>query len=156
MIETLHNRSRVRIVVEMRSGNNAISKLAKVRADTKTNIMRMAVLNGLGLNVTGAAGQQRLIAMNIRQRIIGTMGKRKGEPMSIKAIICMFKGHDIDPDESIVGDIMKDKRNWLCKCHRCGLYEMHDGAILNKTVTLTKSSAYRTKMELERDVSRTI
>ena len=72
--------------------------------------------------------------------------------MSIKAIICMFKGHDIDPDESIVGDIMTDKRNWLCKCHRCGLYEMHDRAILNKSITLTKSSAYRTKMELERDI----
>lgn len=76
----------------------------------------------------------------------------KGEPMIIKTIICMFKGHDIDPDESIVGDIMIDKRNWLCKCHRCGLYEMHDGAILNATITLTKSQAYRTKMELERDI----
>lgn len=32
----------------------------------------------------------------------------------LKAIICLFKGHDIDPDESIVGDIMIDKRNWLC------------------------------------------
>ena len=72
--------------------------------------------------------------------------------MIIKAIICMFKGHDIDPDESIVGDIITDKRNWLCRCHRCGLYEMHDGAILNKSITLTKSRAYRTKMELERDI----
>ena len=72
--------------------------------------------------------------------------------MIIKAIICMFKGHDIDPDESIVGDIITDKRNWLCRCHRCGLYEMHDGAILNKSITLTKSQAYRTKMELERDI----
>ena len=72
--------------------------------------------------------------------------------MILKAIICMFKGHDIDPDESIVGDIMLDKRNWLCRCHRCGLYEMHDGAILNKSITLTKSQAYRTKMEFERDV----
>lgn len=72
--------------------------------------------------------------------------------MIIKAIICMFKCHDIDPDESIVGDIITDKRNWLCRCHRCGLYEMHDGAILNKSITLTKSQAYRTKMELERDI----
>ncbi len=77
---------------------------------------------------------------------------QKGEPMIIKAIICMFKGHDIDPDESIVDNIITDKRNWLCRCHRCGLYEMHDGAILNKSITLTKSQAYRTKMELERDI----
>jgi len=72
--------------------------------------------------------------------------------MILKAVICLFKGHDIDPNESIVGDIMIDKRNWLCKCRRCGLYEMHDGAISNMTITLTKSQAMRTKMELERDV----
>lgn len=72
--------------------------------------------------------------------------------MILKAVICLFKGHDINPDESIVGDIMIDKRNWLCKCHRCGLYEMHDGAISNQTLTLTKSGAYRLKMEFERDV----
>ena len=72
--------------------------------------------------------------------------------MILKAIICLFKGHDIDPNESIVRDIMIDKRNWLCKCHRCGLYEMHDGAISQGTITLTKSQALRTKMEFERDV----
>ena len=72
--------------------------------------------------------------------------------MILKAVICLFKGHDIDPNESIVGDIMIDKRNWLCKCHRCGLYEMHDGAISNLTITLTKSQAMRTKMEFERDM----
>ena len=72
--------------------------------------------------------------------------------MILKAFICLFKGHDIDPNESIVGDIMTDKRNWLCKCHRCGLYEMHDGAISNKTITLTESQALRTKMEFERDM----
>lgn len=70
----------------------------------------------------------------------------------LKAFICLFKGHDINPDESIVGDVMKDKRNWLCQCHRCGLYEMHDGAICNSSITLTKSQAFRTKMEFERDV----
>lgn len=70
----------------------------------------------------------------------------------LKSIICLFKGHDIDPEESIVGDIMRDKRNWLCKCRRCGLYEMHDGAISNMSITLTESAAYRTKMELERDL----
>ena len=72
--------------------------------------------------------------------------------MILKAVVCLFKGHDIEPEESIVKDIMRDKRNWLCKCHRCGLYEMHDGAISNQTITLTKSQAFRTKMELERDV----
>lgn len=71
----------------------------------------------------------------------------------LKVFICLFKGHDIDPDESIIlSDVMKDKRNWLCQCHRCGLYEMHDGAISNSSITLTKSQAYRTKMEFERDV----
>lgn len=68
---------------------------------------------------------------------------------TIYRIICLFKGHDINPDESIVGDIMIDKRNWLCKCHRCGLYEMH-GEI--GTITLTKSQALRTKMELEQEM----
>ena len=72
--------------------------------------------------------------------------------MILKAVVCLFKGHDIDPEESIVKGIMIDKRNWLCKCHRCGLYEMHDGAISNLTITLTKSQALRTKMEFERDV----
>lgn len=72
--------------------------------------------------------------------------------MILKAVVCLFKGHDIDPEESIVGDIMIDKRNWLCKCHRCGLYEMHDGVISGITVTLTKSQALRTKMEFERDM----
>ena len=47
---------------------------------------------------------------------------------------------------------MIDKRNWLCKCHRCGLYEMRDGAISNKRITVTKSEAYRIKMEFERDL----
>ena len=71
--------------------------------------------------------------------------------MIFKAIICVFKGHDIDPEESIVKDTMTDKRNWLCRCHRCGLYEMHNGAISNGTITLTESKALRTKMEFERD-----
>lgn len=72
--------------------------------------------------------------------------------MIIKAIICLFVGHDIDPDESIVGDIMIDKRNWLCKCHRCGLYEMREGAISGGRITLTRRMALRTKMEFERDM----
>jgi hypothetical protein len=81
MSETLHSRTRARIAVGMQLGNNVISKLVRVKADTKTNTMRTAVLNGLGLNVTVAAGQQKPIAMNIKQRIFGTKGKRKEEPM---------------------------------------------------------------------------
>jgi len=72
--------------------------------------------------------------------------------MILKAVVCLFKGHDVDPEESIVGDIMRDKRNWLCKCHRCGLYEMHDGAISGLSITLTKSEAMRTKLEFEREI----
>lgn len=72
--------------------------------------------------------------------------------MLIKGIVCLFKGHDIDPDESIVADIMKDKRNWLCQCHRCGLYEMHDGAISCTSITLTKSEALKFKRDFERDM----
>jgi len=71
--------------------------------------------------------------------------------MIFRRIECLFKGHDIDPEESIVKDIMPDKRNWLCKCHRCGMYEMHDGAISHKTITLSEREALRTKLELERD-----
>ena len=71
----------------------------------------------------------------------------------LKAIICLFKGHDIDPDESIVSGVMKDKRNWLCQCHRCGLYEMRDGAISGMSVTITKREAYRVKKDLEYQIA---
>ena len=71
----------------------------------------------------------------------------------LKAIICQFKGHDINPDESIVRDIMKDKRNWLCQCHRCGMYEMHDGAISGGSVVLTKKEAYKIKKDLEYQIA---
>lgn len=69
-----------------------------------------------------------------------------------KAIICLFKGHDVDPEESIVADIMIDKRNWLCECKRCGLFEMHDGAISQMSITLTRRQAMETKRDFERDV----
>ena len=82
MSEILHSRNRARIAVGMQSENNVISKLVRVKADTKTNTMRTAVLSGLGLNVTVAAGKQKPIAMNIKRRIIGTRGRQKGEPMS--------------------------------------------------------------------------
>ena len=63
--------------------------------------------------------------------------------------VCLFKGHSINTEESIVKDIMLDKRNWLCKCHRCGLYIMHDGAISGLTVPMAKQSAMKTKKEFE-------
>ena len=72
----------------------------------------------------------------------------------LKAVICLFKGHDINPDESIIAsDVMKDKRNWLCQCHRCGLYEMRDGAISGMSVTITKREAYRVKKDLEYQIA---
>ena len=66
----------------------------------------------------------------------------------MKFPICVIKGHDINPNETITPS-MRDKRNWLCRCHRCGLYEMHDGAISNSYVTLTERQALRTKVEFE-------
>lgn len=71
----------------------------------------------------------------------------------LKAVICLFKGHDIDPAESIVSGVMKDKRNWLCQCHRCGLYEMCDGAISGTSVTLTKREAYVVKRDIEYQIA---
>lgn len=61
---------------------------------------------------------------------------------------CLLNGHDVYPSESIVADVMRDKRNWLCKCHRCGLYIMHDGAISGQSVTITERMAYETRDEL--------
>lgn len=71
----------------------------------------------------------------------------------LKAIICLFEGHDIDPDESIVSGVMKDKRNWLCQCRRCGLYEMRDGAISGMSITLTKKEAYIVKRDIEYQIA---
>jgi len=65
----------------------------------------------------------------------------------IKSIICLFKGHDINTSESLVKDYMHDSRNWLCECHRCGLYVMHDGATSGLSVTLTKKGAYNARDE---------
>lgn len=72
--------------------------------------------------------------------------------MFLLYLICMIKGHDVDPEESIVRDTMLDKRNWLCKCHRCGLYEFHDGAIAKASVTVTPKSARTIKRDFEREV----
>lgn len=73
--------------------------------------------------------------------------------MIFKFPICLIKGHEIDPDESIVNDFMIDKRNWLCQCKRCGLYVMHDGAISGMSVTLTKRGAMNTKRDFDRYAS---
>jgi hypothetical protein len=73
--------------------------------------------------------------------------------MILKAVICLFKGHDVDPDESIIDDdFMHDKRNWLCQCHRCGLYLAHDGAISQMDILMTKKGAYKFKRDYERDI----
>ena len=71
----------------------------------------------------------------------------------LKFPICFFKGHDIDVSESIVSDVMIDKRNWLCKCHRCGLYEMRDGAISGISVTVTEREAFKTRDEFYKEFS---
>lgn len=70
----------------------------------------------------------------------------------IKSIICLFKGHVINTFESLVKDYMHDSRNWLCECHRCGLYEMHDGATSGLSVTLTKREAYKKRDEFITEV----
>ena len=54
--------------------------------------------------------------------------------------ICAIKGHDINPKESLVDDIMINKRNWLCKCHRCNWYVMHDGATSGNADNCTVTS----------------
>lgn len=66
---------------------------------------------------------------------------------------CLFIGHKINIDESIVPSMI-DKRNWICKCHRCGLYEMHDGAISGTSITLSRREAERTAAEFEDEVFR--
>lgn len=72
--------------------------------------------------------------------------------MIFKFPICLIKGHEINPDESIVKDFMLDKRNWLCRCKRCGLYVMHDGAISGMSVMLTRRGAMDTKRDFERSM----
>ena len=60
---------------------------------------------------------------------------------------CLFKGHNVYPSESLLGDVMIDKRNWLCRCHRCGLYIAHDGAISGTTISMSERKAYKLKDE---------
>lgn len=130
MSETLHSRNRARIAVGMQSGNNVISKLVRVKTDTKTNTMRTAVLNGLGLNVTIAAGQQKPIAMNIKQRIIGTKGKQKGEPMSDlisrAAAIDVAKQHWYKPDIAGALAELPSAQPEIIRCKDCKWYGRAD------------------------------
>ena len=72
--------------------------------------------------------------------------------MILKSIICHFKGNDINPEENIA--IFVDKRDWLCKCHRCGLYEMHDGAISDLSITVTEKTAMKIKRDLEVEMAK--
>lgn len=72
--------------------------------------------------------------------------------MKAKGFIkCFFSRHCIiDTNESIVSGIMHDKRNFLCKCQRCGLYVMHDGAISGLTSRfMSERKAFCIKRELE-------
>lgn len=61
--------------------------------------------------------------------------------------ICAIKGHDVNQKESLVDDIMIDKRNLLCKCHRCNWYVMYDGATSGMEMILTKHSAEQVSRE---------
>ena len=64
---------------------------------------------------------------------------------------CFFSRHCIiDTSESIVSGIMHDERNFLCKCQRCGLYVMHDGAISGLTSRfMSEKEAFRIKRDFE-------
>lgn len=69
----------------------------------------------------------------------------------IGVLICAIKGHIVNPDESITS-FVTDKRDWLCRCHRCGLYIMHDGAISNQTICLSEKEAKKTAMKIEQTI----
>ena len=70
---------------------------------------------------------------------------------TIGFVKCFLSRHCIiDKSESIVNGIMHDERNFLCKCHRCGLYVMHDGAISGLTNRfMSERKAFCIKRELE-------
>ena len=70
----------------------------------------------------------------------------------IKLIGCLFKGHEIDPKESIMLDVMINPNNLLCRCHRCGFYLAYD-SMSGITMILTKKGAYKFKDEFVRDTN---
>ena len=67
-------------------------------------------------------------------------------------VACCLKGHDVYEDESIMADVMIDKRNWICKCHRCGLYVMHDGAISGMSIVIGERKAYKIKEDFIKEL----
>lgn len=69
----------------------------------------------------------------------------------IKLVGCLIKGHEIDPKESIMLDVMINPNNLLCPCHRCGFYLAYD-SMSGINMTLTKKRAYRLKDEFIRDM----
>lgn len=64
----------------------------------------------------------------------------------IKYLVCIIKGHEINPKESVMFDVMVNPNNLLCPCHRCGFYYMYDSSS-GIGITLTKRQAYKTKQE---------
>lgn len=65
----------------------------------------------------------------------------------LKFPLCMIKGHVLDTP-SIIN--FMDKRNYLKKCSRCGLYHAYSdlGMI---SVTITEREAMKLKSEFERE-----
>lgn len=64
----------------------------------------------------------------------------------IKFISCMINGHEVDPYESIMRDVMINPNNWLCPCHHCGFYIAYD-ELRNIKVPMTRKSAFKLKEE---------
>ena len=69
----------------------------------------------------------------------------------IKFIGCLIKGHNVDPRESIMRDVMINPNNLLCKCHRCGFYVAY-GRMSGIVMTLTEKGAYKLKDEFVSDM----
>lgn len=64
----------------------------------------------------------------------------------IKFIGCLVKGHEVNPKESIMLDVMINPNNLLCKCHRCGFYIAYC-SMSGIGLTLTEKGAYKFKAE---------
>ena len=71
----------------------------------------------------------------------------------LKYPICAIKGHNVNPNESLVKDYMLDERNWLCKCHRCGIYVMFDGAMSGLSITMFEREAKQTAADFIKQFS---
>lgn len=73
----------------------------------------------------------------------------------IKYLVCTIKGHEINPKESIMRDVMINPNNFLCKCHRCGFYMAYD-SMSGIAITLTEKGAYKLKNEFISDMDKVI